>query len=321
MSHTVVMLLTFLAGFLTVFAINMVVVDLMHQSRKRMRERMEAEFRTQQRQRARESLQYKDLSQLAAEGFGDEEAAPGWAEWGRLWIDQSGLNVTMLRLGGFMAASAAGIGSIGLLLFRNVAVGISAAVLGALIPVLYVAAKRHARMEKMRTQLPDAFDLMSRILRAGQTISQGLQAVADEFSPPLGNEFGYCYEQQNLGLSTEDAVRDLARRTGLLEVKIFVLAVMIHRQTGGNLAQLLEKLASVVRERFRIRGLIRTLTAEGRLQAVILLGLPPALLFMMLFINRDYTMVLFQYPLILAGMFVSMLIGALWIKKIVSFDF
>ena len=289
MIGAVVTFLTFVAGFLVVFAINLVAADVMQNSRKRVRERLEAEFRGQQRDRARDSLLYKDLSQLAAEGFDDDMATPNRAERMRLWISQTGLNITAARLAAFMAAGACGMGAIGLLLFRHLAVGACAALIGAALPVLYMSAKRHARMEKMRAQLPDAFDLMSRILRAGQTMTQGLQAVADEFGMPLGHEFAYCYEQQNLGLSTENALRDLARRTGLLEVKIFVLAVMIHRQTGGNLSQLL--------------------------------GLPPAMLFLMLLINRDYTMVLFDHPILLVGMFVSMTIGAMWIKKIVSFDF
>ena len=105
---------------------------------------------------------------------------------------------------------------------------------------------------------------MGRVVRAGQTISQALQAVADEFPPPIAAEFAYCYEQQNLGLSPESALRDLARRTGLLEIKIFVLALLVQQQTGGNLAELLDKLSGIIRERFRIRGQIKTLTAEGR---------------------------------------------------------
>ena len=139
---------------------------------------------------------------------------------------------------------------------------------------VYVQLKRKARLEKLLSQLPDAFDLMARVIRAGQTMSQALQAVADEFDQPIAAEFAYCYEQQNLGLPPEVAFRDLARRTGLLEIKIFVLALLVQQQTGGNLAELLDKLADVVRERFRIRGKIKALTAEGRMQALVLLVLP-----------------------------------------------
>jgi tight adherence protein B len=173
----------------------------------------------------------------------------------------------------------------------------------------------------LRGQLPDVFDLMSRVLRAGQTIPQALETVAEEVSRPASEEFGYVYEQQNLGLSPEAAMRDLARRTGLLELKIFVLAVMVHRQTGGNLADLLNKLAMIIRDRYRVHGTIRAMTAEGRLQATILLALPPLLLGAITLINRTYASVLFQHPNLLIGMFAFMVAGAVWMQRIVHFDF
>jgi tight adherence protein B len=147
-----------------------------------------------------------------------------------------------------------------------------------------------------------------------------MQSVADEFEPPLAEEFGYCYEQQNLGLDAETALRDLARRTGLLELKIFVLAVLVHRQTGGNLAELLDKLSSIVRDRFRIRGLIRTLTAEGRVQAGVLLALPFVMYGAMLVFNRDYALILLDHPWVPIASLGSLGFGWLWIRKIINFD-
>ncbi|MCH5377142.1 MAG: type II secretion system F family protein, partial [Planctomycetes bacterium] len=156
---------------------------------------------------------------------------------------------------------------------------------------------------------------------AGQTVAQSYQTVADECPAPISEEFGYCYEQQNLGLSPEAAMKELARRTGLLELKIFVMAVMIHRQTGGNMSELLDKLGRVIRDRTRIRGSVKALTAEGRLQAYVLLALPPALLAVMLVINRPYAMILFEHYWLLIITGVSMAIGAVWMRKIVNFDF
>src|SRR6185369_7297034 len=169
---------------------------------------------------------------------------------------------------------------------------------------------------KLQAQLPDAFELMSRTMKAGQTVSQALQAVADEAGPPLAEEFGYCYDQQNLGMSPEAAMRDLARRTGLLETKIFVLAVMVHRQTGGNLAELLEKLSFVIRERYRIKGMITALTAEGKFQAIVLLALPIVLVGAMFSLNREYALELFQMPLLLVGTAAMMGLGAFWMSRI-----
>jgi tight adherence protein B len=220
-----------------------------------------------------------------------------------------------------MASTGAGAGILGGLLRQSLLVGGIAGLVGASVPLLYVAYKRNARLNKLMAQLPDAFDLMARVIRAGQTVSQALQAVADEFDQPIAAEFGYCYEQQNLGLPAELALRDLARRTGLLEIKIFVLALVVQQQTGGNLAEVLDNLAAVIRERFRIRGKIRALTAEGRLQAIILLALPPSMFLLILVLNRDYGRVLLRHPSLLIAMFVSELLGALWIRKIVNFDF
>jgi tight adherence protein B len=170
-------------------------------------------------------------------------------------------------------------------------------------------------------QLPAAFDLMARVLRSGHSVPQAFQAVADTFEPPIAGEFAYCQEQQNLGLLPEVTYRELTRRTGVLELKIFVMAMMIQRQTGGNLSEVLERLAALVRERVRLRNHVRALTAEGRLQAVVLLVLPPIMYLVMRFINRPYADVLLDHTGLLAGMAVSMIVGALWIRKIIQFDF
>jgi tight adherence protein B len=169
--------------------------------------------------------------------------------------------------------------------------------------------------------MPDAFDLMARVVRAGQTMAQAQQAIADEFESPIAAEFSLCFEQQNLGLAPEIALRDLARRAGLLEMKIFVTALLVQQQAGGNLSELLEKLAGVVRERFVTRGKILSLTAEGRLQGIVLLCLPTGLFLIMLMMNREFAVVLLNYPKLLMGVLVCQVVGALWIRKIVNFDY
>jgi tight adherence protein B len=236
-------------------------------------------------------------------------------------LEQSGLQLTLRQLGLYMAVGAAVVGTLAMALGSTVLLGLLALPAGAGGPLLYVAYRRNKRLEKMRAQLPDTYDLMARIIRSGQTMSQALQAVADEFEPPVATEFAYCFEQQNLGLSSELALRDLARRTSLVEIKIFVLGLLVQQQTGGNLAELLEKLALVIRARFRIRGKIKTLTAEGRLQAIVLLALPFVVFLLMLVLNWDYTALLLEHPGILAGTFLSEVVGAVWIRKIVNFDY
>ncbi len=237
-----------------------------------------------------------------------------------MMIEQSGLHTTLQRL--FLFSSLLGLGlGIGGFLLSGVIAAAGLGLLGFTLPFFYVRMKQKSRLGKMLSQLPDAFDLMARVIRAGQTMSQALLAVADEFDQPIAAEFSYCYEQQNLGLSPELSLRDLARRTGIIELKIFVLAVLVQQQTGGNLAEMLEKLATVVRERFRILGKIRALTAEGRLQAAVLLALPPFMLLIILVLNRSYGQVLLDRPMLLLCVCLSELLGALWIRKIVNFDF
>jgi tight adherence protein B len=306
---------------MAVIAIYSILADLFLRDRSRFNQRVDEEFRLRQRRQAQGSALFKNLGQTPAEAMDAEDADSNQHNGFVALVEQSGLNLTPRRLLVIIAATGLAVGLPAGLLGRSLLVGIVVAVIAASLPLLYVHLKRNARRDKLMSQLPDAFDLMARVIRAGQTMAQGLQAVADEFDAPIAAEFAYCYEQQNLGLPPETALRDLARRTGLLEIKIFVLAVVVQQQSGGNLADLLDKLAAIVRERFRIRSKIKALTAEGRLQAAVLLILPPALFLIILVLNRDFGQVLLDRPNLLLGMLVSEALGALWIRKIVNFDF
>jgi len=314
-------LLAFGAGFLLILAVNFVLVDLSAMQRQQVRKRLEEEFRLKQQQQIRKAIEHGDLYEMASEEWAEISVRPTLRERFVRLAEESGLRIQPGYLLGLSLVLAAGLAlPTGMLTGKGLA-ALPAALVGGLLPILYTSFLRGRRREKLLSQLPDAFDLMSRLLRAGQTVSQALQAVADEFPSPIADEFRCCYDQQNLGLSPEAAMHDLARRSGLLELKIFVLAVMVHRQTGGNLVELLEKLAKVIRDRYRTRGVIKSITAEGRFQALILLALPPAMLTLMFVINRPYMMILFDYPLLLVGMAVSMSIGCYWMHRIVSFDF
>src|SRR5579862_7082617 len=119
---------------------------------------------------------------------------------------------------------------------------------------------------------------MARVIRVGQTPARAMHAVAEEFERPIAAEFAYCYEQQNLGLPSSIVLRDLAHRNGVLELHIFVVAMLIQQQTGGSLAEMMENLATVVRDRIILRSKVKTLTAEGRMQALVLMALPPFML-------------------------------------------
>ena len=322
MPSIVLPLLTFLAVVMGIAAAFSLLSDFFLRDKKRVQDRLDVEFRNKQRAKVKRSLLFKDADFAHAEAI--EAGATvqlTWREWLEAMLDQSGLELTLNRLLIYCGGAAAGSALLVGLSLRSLLFGLIAAALGALLPIGYLQLKRNSRHEALRRQLSDAFDLMARVLRAGQSMPQAMQAVASEFTSPIADEFAYCAEQQNLGLAAEISMRDLARRTGLVEMNIFVVAVLVQRQVGGNLSEILEKLALVVRQRYKTRGLIRSLTAEGRMQASVLMALPPLLLATMLFANYDYAIVLFQKPYLIGGMLFFMAIGGLWIRKIVNFDF
>ncbi len=198
---------------------------------------------------------------------------------------------------------------------------VAAGLVGLVAPVLWLLRRRRARKEAMMRQLPRAFDLMARVIRAGYSVPQALQAVVEEFDPPLSSEFAYCQEQQRLGLLPEVSFRELSERSDIMEMKIFVMAMLVQQKTGGNLSELLERLARLIRERVRMRGVIRSVTAEGRMQARVLIALPPVMILVLLTLHRQYADVLIQHHELLIAATVSMTLGALWIHCIVRFDF
>ena len=306
---------------LGVLAAYQVASDLFLRDRSRVSDRIDEEFLKKRADRARKSPLFKNLGQMAAELGGGDEARPTAKQRFAAMVEQSGLDVTPGRLGAISGIAAAALGSVVFLARGSLFEALPVAAVAALAPAWYVRRRRNKRIEKLRSQLPEAFDLMARVVRAGQTLGQALLAVADEFPQPIASEFALCQEQQNLGLAPEVAFRDLNRRTGIIELKIFVLAVLVQQQTGGNLAELLLKLGGVVRERYMIQGTIKTLTAEGRMQGWILASLPPFMLLLLLALNPDYAGELFQHPRVLLGTFGIELLGALWIRKIVNFDF
>jgi len=263
------------------------------------------------------------LTQLGEMADAAASGARYWSPAERLreLIEQSGVSITPLQFVSYTAAAALCMLVALWLPLQAPKTGILAALLGAAGPLVYLLQMRKRRVEAIRSQLPDALELMARILRSGQTVAQAMHSVAEEFPPPLGTEFGYCYEQQNLGLSPDIALRELARRTGAMEVRIFVMALMIHRQAGGNITELFDRLAHVVRQRFRLRGEVQTLTAEGRMQALLLLGLPLMIWVALYFLNRPYALALFDHEWLIYSTLGMMTIGALWIRKIVNFEF
>jgi tight adherence protein B len=196
-----------------------------------------------------------------------------------------------------------------------------AAILLGSTPTIWLVLRRRARLKKFATQLPDALELISRALRAGHSLAAGFNLVQEEMPAPIGKEFGRVFEEQNLGLALDEALDGMTVRVPNLDLKFFATAVILQRQTGGDLAEILDKIGSLVRERFKIWGQVQALTGEGRLSGVVLLALPPLLFVAVYRLNPDYIMMLFTDPMgkkMLAGAIVMQVIGALVIRKIVN---
>jgi tight adherence protein B len=194
---------------------------------------------------------------------------------------------------------------------------------GFMLPFLYLRIKRNRRMAAFEEAFPEALDLMARALKAGHAFATGLKMVADEMSEPVGPEFRKTFDEQNFGLPLKDALTSLTIRIPILDVRFFSTAVMIQRETGGNLAEILENLAHVVRERFKILRQVRVYTAHGRLTGYVLLALPVFLMIALAFINPDHMNLLFREPIghkLLAAAAVMQVVGYFWIRQVVKIE-
>jgi tight adherence protein B len=189
------------------------------------------------------------------------------------------------------------------------------------VPLCWVLVRRKRRLKAFGAQLPDALEMIARTLRAGQSLAFGFSMVSTEMPAPIGREFGRVFEEQNLGVSLDESLRSLTDRIPNLDLKFFVTALVLQRQTGGDLAEILDKIGQLIRDRFQIWGQIQALTGEGRLSGLVLLILPFALLIAVYRLNPEYIMVLFKDPAgkqMLAIAAFMQVLGALMIRKIVN---
>jgi len=174
------------------------------------------------------------------------------------------------------------------------AVGCGGAII--ILPLLWVSFRRRSRMTKLTQQLPDVFEMMSQALRAGHSLAGAIQLIYEQMPPPVATEFAQVYHEQNLGVKVEEALQSMADRVDSLDVRFFVTAVMIQRQTGGDLAEVLENISGVIRERIELAGLVRGLTAEGRLSGWVLFALPAVVFVASMYLNPKYANVLLEDP-------------------------
>ncbi|MFN9718881.1 MAG: type II secretion system F family protein [Planctomycetota bacterium] len=195
------------------------------------------------------------------------------------------------------------------------------AIVGFSGPWIWLWWRRKRRFAKFEKQLSDALELMARALKSGHSLVSGLNVVASEMPAPISTEFRTAYEEQNLGIPIEQALRNMLIRIPNMDLQFFVTAVAIQRQAGGDLAEILNKISYLVRERFKILGMVKALTGEGRISGVVLMGLPIGLFFVVYYLNPDYVMLLFNREigrqLIGVAIFLQVL-GFFTIRKIVN---
>lgn len=237
------------------------------------------------------------------------------------WMDQANLpwRATTALLNVIGASAVAYIAGYAFQLEQWKCISISAACL--LIPFVALVVKQRMRMNKFLNQLPDVFELMSQALRAGHSLANAIMLVGQQLPDPVGTEFLRVFHEQNLGIKIEEALRDMAKRVGLMDVRFFVTAVLIQRQTGGDLAEVLDNISGVIRDRIKLFGSVKALTAEGRLSGYVLLALPVVVFIVELVINPTYASVMIDEPIgnyMLIGAGVSQLLGLALIQKIVN---
>ena len=240
------------------------------------------------------------------------------------WLEQSG---TGIGAGACLIMSLALGGVCGFMGFVFVggkmwAAGIGFA-LGLCIMPLYIKQKRSSRLYKFEEFFPEALDLLSRGIRAGHAFSAGMKMVADELGEPVGPEFRKAFDEQNFGLPLKESLNNLCLRVPILDVRFFSTAVLIQRDTGGNLSEILDNLAAVVRERFKIRRQVRVHTAHGRFTGYVLMALPAFLALALSFINPEHMNRLFEERLGQMMIVVSIVmqgIGFIWIRQVIKIE-
>jgi tight adherence protein B len=210
------------------------------------------------------------------------------------------------------------------LLTFSTLLGLAAAVVASFVPFVYVKYMKAKRLRQFEEQFPEAIDLIGRALRAGHAFTTGLAMVAEEIPKPVGEEFKLLYDRQNFGMPLPEAMRTFAERVPLIDARFFVTAVLTQRETGGNLGEVLDNLASVIRDRFRVKRQVRVLTAHGRITGWILAGMPPALAAAMMVTAPNHMHMLINDPLgvqMIVGALTLQVIGTLIIRKLVDIPY
>lgn len=306
--------LIFVSGTLATFSLATMAFDWM--LRRRIAARMRGVGLRGSSGEANGTSLFKDMSRFDRDYM---EHSPGWLERLTSLLEKSNTSFTSTTFLFTSAALALALGAIGY--GHSIWLAMTLALAGAVTPLLTMIHRVRKLQTKITEQLPEAFAMISRAVRAGQTVPSALQIIANDFEQPIAGEFSRCHEQQNLGISREIALRDLAKRASVMELQLFVVAVLVQSRSGCDLVELLDNLAEMVRKRLKLKDRIRALTGEGRMQARALLVLPLAAFIGIYFVAPEYISCLLERPGLLAATGGAQLVGVLWIRKIVNVNY
>ncbi len=308
-------------AMLLVYGIYQVIVESRQGERKKVLSRLQG-IGGSATTRATDSILRRNLGKEDLDAFSGAISKLSFIPKLQTMLDQANIDWAASRM--MVNLGGASLSALVLLLLVGigpvVALGCAGAILA--LPLVYVSFRRKRRMAKLTDQLPDVFEMMSQALRAGHSLASAIQLVHEQLPDPVSTEFGRVFHEQNLGIKIEDALLAMADRVDSLDVRFFVTAVLIQRQTGGDLAEVLDKIGSVIRQRIELFGLVRGLTAEGRLSGWVLFGLPIVVFIAVLYMNPSYGEVLLTEPtgkimlMIAAGMQLMGLAMIRWIVNI-----
>jgi len=236
-------------------------------------------------------------------------------------VQQAGVDVGPGRLMVIALLAAVSAFLVALVLNQPVPVAVALAAIAGALPFFWLVGRRNRRLTSMEKQLPDALDLISRALRAGHAFPSALEMVGDQMPEPIGGEFQTTFEELNYGVSMHDALMNMAARVPGEDIRFFVIAVLLQRETGGNLAEIIDNISKLVRERFKLLGTVRVLSAEGRMSAWVLTILPFATALGINLVNPGFMAVLWQDPAgrkMVAAAMIVMVFGILWMWRLVK---
>ncbi len=286
-----------LGSLLLAYGIYQAVTESRHGQRKKLTDRLRGRQSAKKQEGTVDSILRRNMLQDAGGFFAQAASKLSFTPKVQVLLDQANISWSASK----MLANQAGLAAVaffGLLIFKfNLLVSLGVALTIVFLPMVWLKMVRARRLKRLTSQLPDVFEIMSQALRAGHSLASSLEVVHDQLPEPVASEFGRVFHEQNLGIKIEESLLAMADRVDSLDVRFFVTAVLIQRQTGGDLAEVLEKIGSVIRDRIELFGMVQGLTAEGRLSGWVLFALPMVVFAAVTVLNPDYADTLFEDPM------------------------